>query len=217
MTPHLFPNRNTLALVALLLAALAAGGCDTKKGERAALMTKIKAAEADMSSMKDEQARVSREIENFTSQIKEMSASLQQSSQRRTKLQDELSAFVLDHKLATAAVAATAGSVAGILDENVEKGTKEGLALVAIVGGLYCLSNADECADVTARVTYFGSQIEAEGRAITDVTSRLSRGKSSLQEREKQLSSLSETIGKRLRERDSLQQDHDKLLCKFCL
>ncbi len=217
MNPYVLPNRRALAFIALLSVTLAAVGCDTKKAERAALLNKIRAVETEVSKMKDEQVRVYTEIEAFTSEIKDQSASIQQHSQRRTKLQDDLSVYVLDHKMTTAALMVTAGSVAGIVNDNVKKESKDALTVVAVLGVVYCIANGEECADVTAHVTYFGSQIEAERKAITDLTSQISMNKSSLQERQNRQASLADTIARKSGERDSLQQQHDSLVCKFCL
>ncbi len=125
---------------------------------------------------------------------------------------------MLDHKLATLAVMTTVAGAASVLEENADPETKSALGPAALIlGGLYCLSNAEECAGVTTRILYFGSQIKAETDSITGITSRLTQKKSSLQERALRDSSLAETINKMTEERNSLQQTHDSLMCRFCI
>lgn len=203
-------------LAALLFVAIAISRCDRNKGQRAALLKEITGIEADLTRLNERSAQVSVDMNALASDIKQYTVSLQQHSQRRTKLQDELDAYLLDHKMATVAVMATAGGVASVINDNINEDTKDALRVVGFLGALYCLGNSEECADVAARVMYFGSQIESENKNISDATSELSAKKSSLQEREKERASLGQIITKKTLERDALKQKHDLLLCRFC-
>jgi chromosome segregation ATPase len=204
-------------LVALLLASAAASaGCDTRKGERAELLKQVSAVESELSRLSQQRSEVSRAVEMLPAEIKQASEGLQQHVQRRTKLQDDLGLYIMDHKLATVAVMATVGGVAGVVSDNVDEDTKGTLGLVGLIGALYCAANGEECADVATRVLYFGSQIEAANKNISDLTASLSAKKTLLQKREQELAALAKTIDGKTGERDSLKQKHDSLVCRLC-
>lgn len=207
---------SVLIIIAMLFVTVAIFGRDGNKDERASLLNQITAIEADLSRLNGQHAGVSNAVEALSSEVKQYSDDLQQHIQRRTKLQDELGAYILDHKMATVAILAAGGGAASILSDNIDEDTKNMLIALAILGGLYCLGNIEECADVTARIMYYGSQIESENKKISDGTSKFSAKKAALQERENEQASLGDVINKKVRERDTLKQEHDSLLCRFC-
>lgn len=207
----------TVFIVAVLLfITILISGCDTAKDERAALLQQVNTIEADLTLLNERHAGASRAIESLPSEITQSNASLQQHTQRLTKLQDDLSMYLLDHKLASVSILAAGGGAATFINDNIDEDTKNILRLVGLLGALYCINNASECADVTARVMYFGSQIEAEEKAITAITSMLAAKKSALQEREKEYASLGNIISQKAGERDAFKQKHDSLVCRFC-
>ncbi|MCA1619528.1 MAG: hypothetical protein LC795_09515 [Acidobacteria bacterium] len=175
------------------------------------------AVEADLALLNEQHAAASSSAQALPAEIRQYADSLQQQSQRRTKLQDELNLYILDHKLATVAVMATAGGVASVVSDNMDEDTKSALGVIGLIGLLYCVANGEECADVTARILYFGSQIEAADESIVGLTARLSAKKQALGQREKESAALAETIGTKTGERDALKRQHDSLLCRFCL
>src|ERR1700754_958703 len=118
MNHKISQNKVSAFLIPLLCVALAICGCDSHKGERESLRKQIASIETDLSPLKEAQARVSKEIEVLTSEIKLRSDNLQQHVNRQTKLKDEMALYVLDHKLATLAVAATIAGIAAALDNN---------------------------------------------------------------------------------------------------
>lgn len=161
---------------------------------------------------------VSQNLEAMKADMNRHAATLQQHSQRHAKFQDELNLYIIDHKLATLAVMATAGGVASVVENNMDKETKDALAVVGLIGAVYCIFNAQECADVTTRVLYFGSQIEAEKKNITSLSDALAKKKLALRAHEESYAALSSEIDRLTGVRNGYQQQHDSLLCKgLCL
>jgi septal ring factor EnvC (AmiA/AmiB activator) len=204
-------------LAVLLLVTLTVVGCDRRKDERASLLNRIEGIEADLARLNERHTVASRIAQALPGEIRQYADGLQQQSQRRTQMQDELDKYVLDHKLATVAVMATAGGVAVVVSDNIDEDTKGTLGVIGLIGALYCVANGEECADVTARILYFGAQIESANKNISELTAKLSAKKQALKQCEEELARLAEAIGAKTNERDTLKQKHDSLLCRFCL
>jgi len=113
----------TLLFVALL--AVAISGCDRHKAEKAELGKQIAVVEADLVPLKEEQGRVSKDVETLTSEVNQQSAGLQQHLDRRTKLQDDLAVYVQDHKTTALVLKMTRSGVAAVLESNADQKTKE--------------------------------------------------------------------------------------------
>ena len=79
-----------------------------------------------------------------------------------------------------------------------------------------CLANSEECADVTARVLYYGALIESENNTIADIASRVNAMKTTLRDKQNELREMESAIASQESERDSLQQKHDSLVCRLC-
>ena len=205
-----------LIIGTLLLVTVAVFGWDRNKEERASLLNQITDLEANLSHLNEQNSGVSSAIEALSSEVDQYADSLRQHTQRRTKLQDELGAYVLEHKMATLALIAAGGGVASIINDNMGEDTKEVLRALGAIGAVYCIFNSEECADVTAHILYFGAQIESAGKSISDMTSKLSAKKTALKERENEQDSLKGVISKKTLERDALKQKHDSLVCRFC-
>lgn len=220
MTYFCRQNRWQYRFTVLLLVSLTICGCDVHKEERASLRTQITAVETELAPLKEETAGVSKSIDTLTSEIKQISDALQEHAGRRTKLKDALALYVLDHKMTTLVLAMTAASIAALVNDNVDQETKDKLKAFGVIGAMiaavYCLNNAEECASVTAKLAYFGSEIESEAKAISSTTTLLSQKKSFLRKYEDQRDSLGVRISAKTSERDSLQRKHDSLLCKVC-
>jgi chromosome segregation ATPase len=220
MACYVYQNKSVKTLIILLFVALTICGCDSHKGERASLSTQITAIEAELVRFKSEQDKVSKALGILASDIEQQTDSLKQHTNRRTKLQDELSLYVLDNKMTTLVLATTVASIGAVLNENTDQKTKDSLNTAGVVGlilaGVYCSNYPEDCASVTAKIAYYGSQIKAESNSISGITAQLSQNKLSLQEHEKKNSSLGDMIAKRISERDALKQKHDSLLCKLC-
>lgn len=200
----------------LLVISVAITGCDTRKSERASLLKQVEGVEAEISRSSDRLVVVTKEIESLSAEVTQSTNRLQQHEQRLTSLQDELGEYLLNHKMATVALMATAGGAATIISENIDEDTKSALQIVGVIGALYCVVNSDECADVAARVVYYGSQIEAENKSIAAVTSTIAASKLALQKRKDEQTSLSNFVRNKTSERDTLKQEHDKLVCSLC-
>lgn len=221
MACHVYQNKSAQTLIILLFVTLTICGCDSHKGERASLSKQITGIETDLVRLQGEQAKVSKNKETLAAELTQQTDTLKQHTLRRTKLQDELALYVLDHKTTTLVLAGTVASVAAIYNENTDQKTKDTLNTAGKFGAalaiLYCWNNAEECASVTTRIAYYGSQIKSEANIISGLTTQLSQKKSSLQKHEEEISSLGDMITRKISERDTLRQKHDSLLCKFCL
>lgn len=209
-------QRRLVVAIGLLVITAAITGCDINKAERAKLLKQIEAVEAEISRSNDRLGSLAKETASLSAEITQSTDRLQQHEQRLTSLQDELAAHLLNHKMATVALMATAGGAATIISENIDEDTKSALQIVGVIGALYCVANSDECADVAARVVYYGSQIEGENDSIAAVTSTIAASKLALQKRKEEQTSLSKFIENKTGERDKLKQDHDKLVCSLC-
>lgn len=200
----------------LLVVTLLGIGCDSHKAERASLLKQVEEIEAHLLRSNNQLGGLSKEIESFTTQLTQATERLPQHEQRLKSLQDELAEFLLNHKMATVALMATAGGAASIIAENIDENTRSALSIVGIIGALYCISNSDECADVTARVLYYGTQIDGENESIDALNTTIAESKSAIEERERQRTALENLIANKTSERDALKKKHDKLMCSFC-
>lgn len=208
--------QKTTAPSILLILTLALGGCDSHRNERAGLLKQINELDARITQQENQRSALLSSIETLNSDIEREADALPQHSQQRARLQDDLTLFLLDHKLATIAVIAAGGGAATFIKNNIDEDTKNGLRVAGLVGALYCLGNSEECADVTARVLFVGALIEKENQAIADITSRVGVLKTTLQDKQKELGETETVIASGRREYDTLKQKHDSLLCKLC-
>ena len=207
----------TSILPTLLLITVFTSGCDSAKPQRQALLRQIEQLDSELESLTVKRDDTQKAIQTLNVEIQRYSDSLQQHSQRKTKLQDELASFLLDHKLATAAVIATGGGAATLLNENMDEDTKSTLQVVGVIGAVYCLANSSECADVAAKGVYYGSQISSESKEITAATTARSSAASTLQNREKEYASVKDMITLKQNERAELKKKHDSLVCTVCI
>lgn len=208
--------RRRLIVLSLLVITVGITGCDKHKAERTSLSKQVEDAEAEISRSNDRLGALTKEIESLSTEVTQSTDRLQQHEQRLTSLQDELAGYLLNHKMATVALMATAGGAATIISENIDEDTKSALQIVGVIGALYCVANSDECADVAARVIYYGSQIDAENKSIAAVTSTIAASKLARQKRQEEQTSVRNFITKKTGERDALRKEHDKLVCSLC-
>lgn len=208
--------QKTTAAAILLLLTLSLGGCDSHRNERAELLKQINELDARITQQENQRSAILRSIDTLNSDIEREADTLPQHSQQRAKLQDDLTLFLLDHKLATIAVIAAGGGAATFIKNNIDEDTKNGLRVAGLVGALYCLSNSEECADVTARVLFVGALIEKENQTIADITARVGSLKTTLQNKQQELGETETAIASVRREYDALKQKHDSLLCRLC-
>lgn len=211
-----YKNKKVVFLLSALFVVFLFSGCDTHKDERATLLKQKNDLEAEIVRLKSQQSQTSQNIESLTSEINNQTESLQQHTNRHTKFKDDLAGYVLEHKLATLAVIAVGGGAASVVNENLDEDTKSTLAVAGIIGAIYCISNYEECGDVTTKILYYGSQIDSEEKTITKLKSDISGSQSSLEKNKQNLASLSKTIDEKTISRNSFQEKHDALLCKFC-
>jgi chromosome segregation ATPase len=204
-------------LVFVMFSSFLFSGCDTKKVERESLLKQTSTLDSEISRLKEQQTLISNKNNQLKTAITQQTSSLEQLKARDIKLKDSLAEYLLEHKLVTAAIIAMGGAAAGIIDENTDQETKDTLTGVAIIGAVVCLYNAEECADVTAKIIYYGSEIESVKKLINSSTTEISNKKLLLQSNEKEYVSLMNQINGKTDNRNSLQQKHDELVCKFCI
>jgi septal ring factor EnvC (AmiA/AmiB activator) len=209
-------KKTASSILLILFTSLLAAGCDSHREERAGLRKQIDELNARVAQQKDARSATLTAIDTLNGDIEQQAGSLPQHSQRRAKYQDDLSLFLLDHKLATIAVIAAGGGAATFINDNIDEDTRNALRVAGLVGAIYCLANTEECTDVTARVLYFGALIENENRTIADITSRVNAMKTALQEKQGELREMESAITAQQLERDTLQQKHDSLVCSLC-
>lgn len=209
-------NKKICFLLIALFAVFLLNGCDQSKEERASLVRQKNEVETEIVRLKSQQTQISQNIESLASGINNQTQSFQESTKRQKKLKDTLAEYVLEHKLATVALLAAGGGAAGVLDKNLDDDAKGVLAVIGIVGAIYCISNYEECGDVTSKIIYYGGQIDSEEKNINKLRSNIKANESSLAENKQSFASLSKSIDEKTVRRNSLQEKHDSLLCKFC-
>jgi septal ring factor EnvC (AmiA/AmiB activator) len=146
-------------MVLIGCAALILCGCDTKKEERNTLRSELDGklnslaqVEKKIRDVEAIQANVSAEVTTFNGELVKDEANIKENK-------DSLASYVLNHKLAVAAVAATGAGIAGILADNLDDQERGAAVAAGILGAGYCLFSDGECSDATAKVTYYGGQI----------------------------------------------------------
>jgi chromosome segregation ATPase len=210
-----YKNRLVLTCFVLLLVALAISGCDRHKAERGELGKQIAVIETDLGPLKEEQGRVSQELETLNAEVKQQSDTLQPHLDRRTQLQEELALFVENHKTTALVLNMTRGGVAAVLDSHANQKTKDLIRTADTIGKLvamaYCVRKGEECRNATVKIMSLGSQIDSENQSISLKTGELDQKKASLQERQQKLSSIDAAIAAKTQERDALKQKLDSL------
>lgn len=210
-----YKNKSMPTLLFVALLAVAISGCDRHKAEKAELGKQIAVVEADLVPLKEEQGRVSKDVETLASEVNQQSAGLQQHLDRRTKLQDDLAVYVQDHKTTALVLNMTRTGVAAVLESNADQKTKDLIKTGGDIGNIvalaYCLRKGEECRNATVQIMSLGSQIDSENKTISSMTEQFDQKKAALQERQQKGSSLDAAIAAKTKERDDLKQKLDSL------
>lgn len=149
-------NKFTLLILVFFLAA-----CDTKKDEQNALRLELDNVQQTIASVDQKIQALEAAQRNSESTLASLKEYLAKDEANIKENKKSLADYVLAHKSAVAAVAATSAGVASVLAENLDD-QERGTALAAgLIGAGYCLFMADdgECSDATAKVGYYGAQI----------------------------------------------------------
>lgn len=179
-------------------------------------MKQISDLNAQIGQSKTKQTDLTRVIDSLSAELQTKATALQDNTNRKQKLKDELSAYLLDHKAVTLSLMATGGGAAAIAEENMDEDTRTGLGVIGFIGAIYCLANAEECGSVTTKIIYYGGEIKNADTTINTLTSQISTGKGLLEKQKQELASVSDLIIKNNKKRDEIQGEHDSLLCKIC-
>lgn len=145
--------------IAIIFLLLTLSACDTRRAERQAAEAQLTEKFASFTAIGKKINEIDVNQAELKSQFDTTNNLLNQDKQDKKKVQDALAEYVLEHKAAVAALAATGAGIAGIVAENLDDGTKGALTGAGILGAAYCIFGDDSCADVAAKVTYFGAQI----------------------------------------------------------
>lgn len=180
MRKHLSFYRLVISCIVPLALAVSLSGCDSKKEERETLRRDL---EKNLSSL----ANVERQIQDTDSKLRELDSEIAHLKNETSKneaeskrFKEELANYVLNHKAASLAVAATTAGVAGVLSENLTEQERGATAFVGVAGGVYCLVNSEECADAMTRIPYLGGQIayhNSEAKKHSDRIAILQEGR----------------------------------------
>ena len=129
-------RRRLIVVISLLVITAAITGCDSHKAERTSLSKQAEDVEAEISRSNDRLVALTKETESLSTEVTQSTDRLQQHEQRLTSLQDELAEYLLNHKMATVALMATAGGAATIISESIDEDTKSALQIVGVIGAV---------------------------------------------------------------------------------
>ena len=156
----------------VLLASLFLAGCDRRPEDSSTGSTGERPAPIDVQALKAEAALSElRELEMTRISLNE-SLQAQQSRARAyadraasleaqlEDLTDRVQAYILDHKMAVASIAAGVGGAAVALDDSFTEDEQGWGAVAGIAGAAYAVWNADEVAEVTDQLLQASQRAE---------------------------------------------------------
>lgn len=179
-------------------------GCDTNKAERNSLMLTQASKGTDLTSVELKIRDIEAGQVNLNTEIVTLKDALTKDEAAIKENKKSLADYVLDHKAAVTAVAATGAGIAGILADNLNDQQRAASIWVAAIGAGYCMFSEDDCSDATVKVTYYGGQIVYYKNDATTQSDKIS----ALRQR---LAELEETKAPFLAERMALNTDIDTL------
>ncbi len=208
-------------LFVLPVVAMSISGCDRHKAERAQISQQIATIDADTAPLKEEQGRLANDEATLNAEIQQQSDTLQQHSDRRTKLQDDLAVYVKDHQTTAMVLSMTKTGISAVLQSKADQKTKDLIknagALGNIVAMAYCMRKGEECRNATIQIMSLGSQIDSENEVMAGINTQIDQKRASLQQLQQKRSTLDATIAEKTQQRDQLKQKLDSLTCRFCV
>ena len=197
--------------------SIAIVGCDVKKEERLALKSEASQYAQALAATENK----FQELESLEINIQSsLSSTVNEINDAKSKLNTQKSAledYVLQHKAAVAALAATTVGIATILNEDMPDNERGIPILTGVAGAAYCLFSEDDCAEVTKEITSFGTQIAYYNSKLESLRKRKNELESSIAEakqRKNPLLAERESINSKL---SSINSAIERLTCKFCL
>jgi predicted nucleic acid-binding Zn-ribbon protein len=145
----------------LLVLMLSLAACDTKKEERNALHLELDERSNALASVERKIQDVEATRKNVAAMLDSAKEALSKNDANVKENKNSLASYVLRHKSAVAAVAASSAGVYSVLSDNLDEQERSAALVSGLLGAGYCLLIADdgECSDATAQVTYYGGQI----------------------------------------------------------
>ena len=215
LSTQLSPGKDHLKITVLLLAAAALiSGCDLHKEERLSEQQKLGAATAQVERLRSQVEDFDRSITKLEVEIKEVREDVKTNDSEYEKNKLELAKYSMEHKMAATAAAVGAAGVAALFSDLGQE-QKSAIAVPTAIAVGYCLFNGDECAEVSARIAYYGTQIAVFKSKVNDGQKRenTARGKLSNIESSRQgLKSQLVDLGARA---SSIRERVQSLQCKF--
>lgn len=159
-------NHATLCKVGALIAiTLALTGCDQNREAREAAQREAARHEIIATELRSKQERLQSEIAANDRGVAEQNKLIAELEQKRAAQRAELMNYLSDNKAAAMALAAAGSGAAVAMDDDIRhslnssagEGASGFAFLAGLVGGVYCLSNAEDCARVAARIAAYGA------------------------------------------------------------
>jgi hypothetical protein len=156
-----------------------------KEAERQALLSQI-------SDVEIERRLLSENVAGRKSKILSAEQRLESLRSELTSYEGKVEAYMMDHKLAVAAIAAGLGGAAVALDPNNEfcKEAKELGALFAVLAAAYAIANHEEIIQVADQLMQADARVKNFKRQIQETQMSLDSERGPLQQEEKKLQSL---------------------------
>lgn len=146
-------------MAAVLCAVVMLCGCDTKKVERNALRFELDGKLASVTQVEQKIRGIEANQINLDAEIGVLKVALTKDEDAIKENKESLAGYVLSHKLAVSAAAATGAGIAGVLADNLDDQVRGAAIAVGVMGAMYCMFSEDECSTAAAKVAYYGTQI----------------------------------------------------------
>jgi peptidoglycan hydrolase CwlO-like protein len=218
MTIHTAHHRNggtaLLALLSLLL-VLGSLGCNWFESESAKqrhlLEPAIAMKQKEVSDLQSRLQEAESDLTSIQAKIADLRKERGQVEQRKNEVKDALASYILDNKLATAALVGMGGGAAATVADNVDQDVKATLQGLGLVAAGYYLFNAEECNRVAGQLAYYGSQISDCDKGFEALDAQLSEQQQAVASREESLRNLRQAHSAQQEELEALQGRYNSL------
>lgn len=146
-------------LAVIVCAVLMLCGCDTKKVERNSLQLELDRRINSVAQVEQKISGIEANQVNINAEIGALKVALTKDEDAIKENKESLAGYVLSHKLAVSAAAATGAGIAGILADNLNDQVRGAAITLGVMGAMYCMLSDADCSDATAKVSYYGTQI----------------------------------------------------------
>lgn len=161
----------TVKFLLLSLIFFTLPACDTNKQERHTLQNNLETLSADGEKIKSQIEDIDRRLSKIEIEVKEARDDFKANDTEYEKNKLELAKYSMEHKIAAAAAAMGATGIVSLLSD-LSDDQKAAIAVPTVVAVGYCLVNGSECADVSTRIAFFGTQIAVFKSKTNDAQKR---------------------------------------------